>query len=211
MSDEQYFTPDPATASQPFEIKVALPDGTMRLMTDRGVFSYGALDTGTRVLLLKSPPLSPTGNLLDLGCGVGPIAITMARRSPDATVWAVDVNNRALALTLANARTNQVVVNTCTPEQIDPALRFDAIWSNPPIHIGKPAMHAMLLQWLPRLTPTGVAVMVVQKHLGSDSLLTWLNAEGFPTERISSAKGYRLLRTTLPQAVTGPDATTDAG
>lgn len=203
MSNEQYFTPEPATASQPFEIKVALPDGTMRLMTDRGVFSYGALDTGTKVLLLKTPPLPRTGNVLDLGCGAGPIAITMARRSPEATVWAVDVNTRALALTRDNARTNKVAVTTCTPEQMDPDLRFDAIWSNPPVHIGKPAMHAMLLQWLPRLTPTGEAVMVVQKHLGSDSLLTWLNAQGLPTERLSSAKGYRLLRTTLPRAHSG--------
>lgn len=198
MSDEQYFTREPATASQPFEIKVALPEGTMRLITDRGVFSYGALDTGTRVLLLKAPSLATDGNVLDLGCGVGPIAISMARRAPHATVWAVDVNHRALALTRQNAQANKVFnVETCTPEEVDPAIRFDAIWSNPPIHIGKPAMHAMLHQWLPRLTPTGAALMVVQKHLGSDSLQTWLNDQGMPTERIGSAKGYRLLRTVL--------------
>ena len=198
MSDEQYFTPQPASASQPFPIKVALPDGTMHLTTDRGVFSYGALDTGTRVLLLKAPPLPAAGHMLDLGCGVGPIAITMARRAPDATVWAIDVNNRALALTRENALTNKVAnVNACTPDEIDADLRFEAIWSNPPIHIGKPAMHEMLLRWLPRLTPSGAAVMVVQKHLGSDSLQAWLTVQGLPTERIGSAKGYRLLRTTL--------------
>jgi 16S rRNA (guanine1207-N2)-methyltransferase len=198
MSDEQYFTPQPASVSQPFAIKVALPDGTMHLTTDRGVFSYGALDTGTRVLLLKAPPLPTAGQMLDLGCGVGPIAITMARRAPDASVWAIDVNNRALALTRENARTNKVAnVHTCTPDEVDPDLRFEAIWSNPPIHIGKAAMHEMLLRWLPRLTSTGAAVMVVQKHLGSDSLQAWLTAQGLPTERIGSAKGYRLLRTTL--------------
>ena len=199
MSNEQYFTPEPAIASQPFPIKVATTEGTMHLMTDRGVFSYGALDTGTRVLLLKAPPPATMGNLLDLGCGAGPIAITMARRSPHATVWAVDVNTRALALTRDNARTNSASVKTCTPEQMDPALRFETIWSNPPIHIGKSAMHEMLLRWLTRLTPTGEAVLVVQKHLGSDSLLTWLNEHGFPTERVSSAKGYRLLRVTNPR------------
>ncbi|MCU1392739.1 MAG: transporter [Ilumatobacteraceae bacterium] len=199
MSNEQYFTAEPASASQPYTIKVALPDGTMQLTTDRGVFSHGALDTGTRVLLLKAPAPSATGNLLDIGCGTGAIALTLGRRSPAATVWAIDTNQRALALTRENARTNKVDnVSACTPEQIDADLRFDTIWSNPPIHIGKPAMHAMLLQWLPRLTPRGQAVMVVQKHLGSDSLVTWLNTEGLPTERIGSAKGYRLLRTTLP-------------
>ncbi len=200
MTDEQYFTPNPSTASQPFELEIALPDGTMRLMTDRGVFSYGALDTGTRVLILKAPPLEPealewNSNLLDLGCGVGPIAITLARRAPMATVYAVDVNNRALGLTLENARANKITtIKTCTPEQVDDSIRFELIWSNPPVHIGKPAMHELLLQWLPRLTPSGQAILVVQKHLGSDSLLDWLNAEGFPTDRLSSAKGYRLLR-----------------
>ena len=200
MSNEQYFAEKPAVPSQEFSFKVALPDGTMHLTTDRGVFSHGALDTGTRVLILKAPPLDPvrTGagaQLLDLGCGVGPIAITMARRAPQATVWAVDVNNRALHLTRENARANKVTnIQTCTPDQVDPAIRFEVIWSNPPIHIGKAAMHEMLLRWLGRLTPTGQAVMVVQKHLGSDSLVEWLNRERFPTDRISSAKGYRLLR-----------------
>jgi 16S rRNA (guanine1207-N2)-methyltransferase len=201
MSDEQYFTATPATPSDPISFKVALPDGTMHLTTDRGVFSHGALDMGTRVLILKTPALDETrvgegANLLDLGCGVGPLAITLARRAPLATVWAIDVNGRALHLTRDNARANRVSnIHTCTPEQMDPSLRFEAIWSNPPIHVGKAAMHEMLLQWLPRLTPTGQAVLVVQKHLGSDSLLTWLNGAGFPTERLSSAKGYRLLRT----------------
>ncbi len=198
MSDEQYFTPDPQSASQPTTFAVAMAEGTMRLTTDRGVFSHGALDLGTRVLLLKAPPLPDTGHFLDLGCGAGPIAITMARRSPRATVWAADVNNRALQLTRENARANHVTnITACTPDEVDALIRFEAIWSNPPVHIGKAAMHEMLLRWLPRLTPTGAAVMVVQKHLGSDSLLTWLNAQGLPTERIGSAKGYRLLRTTL--------------
>ena len=198
MSDEQYFTPNPQSASQPATFSVAMAEGTMRLTTDRGVFSHGALDLGTRVLLLNTPPLPDTGHFLDLGCGAGPIAITMARRSPRATVWAVDVNHRALQLTRENARANDVTnITACTPDEVDPLIRFEAIWSNPPIHIGKAAMHEMLLRWLPRLTPAGAAVMVVQKHLGSDSLLIWLNAQGLPTERIGSAKGYRLLRTTL--------------
>ena len=206
MTDEQYFTPNPQTASRPETFTVPMPEGTLRLTTDRGVFSHGALDLGTRVLLLKAPPPAEDGDVLDLGCGAGPIAITMARRSPRARVWAIDVNHRALHLTRENARANNVTnITTCTPEEMDPQIRFEAIWSNPPIHIGKAAMHEMLLQWLPRLTPTGVAVMVVQKHLGSDSLLAWLNAQGFPTERIGAAKGYRVLRTTLPpQAPTHP-------
>lgn len=199
MSNDHYFTAKPGAPSEPIALRVPMPEGTMQLTTDRGVFSHGALDTGTRVLLLKAPAPPTAGNLLDLGCGTGPIAITLARRSPKATVWAVDINSRALRLTRDNARANGVTnIQTCTPEEIDPAVRFDAIWSNPPIHIGKAALHEMLLLWLPRLTPRGAALMVVQRHLGSDSLQTWLTAKGFPTERLNSAKGFRILRTTTP-------------
>jgi 16S rRNA (guanine1207-N2)-methyltransferase len=201
MSNEHYFEPKPSSASDPVTIRVALPDGPLQLTTDRGVFSYGALDTGTKVLLLKAPPPPQHGHLLDLGCGTGAIAITMARRSPQATIWAVDVNARALRLCRDNARANGVTnVQTCTPEEMDDKIRFATIWSNPPIHIGKQAMHAMLMMWLDRLTPDGDAVMVVQRHLGSDSLQTWLTAQGYPTDRLGSAKGYRLLRSVRDEA-----------
>ncbi len=197
MTNEHYFSPQPSSPSQPFVIRVALPDVTFNLTTDRGVFSYGALDTGTRLLLLRAPLPSPTGNLLDLGCGVGAIAITLAHRSPAATVWAVDVNERAVALCRQNAQDNGLGnVRACVPAEVADDIRFDTIWSNPPIHIGKSALHELLLQWLAKLAPTGRAIMVVQKHLGSDSLQTWLTAHGYPTERFASAKGFRLLSTT---------------
>jgi 16S rRNA (guanine1207-N2)-methyltransferase len=159
------------------------------------VFSQNGLDLGTRMLLLRAPVPATEGHLLDLGCGVGPIAITLAKRNPGATVWAVDVNERALALCQENALANDTpAIRVVKAEQVPDDVRFEAIWSNPPIHIGKPALHQLLLRWLPLLTPTGAAMMVVQKHLGSDSLQSWLTSQGFPTERIGSAKGYRLLR-----------------
>jgi 16S rRNA G1207 methylase RsmC len=198
MSNEQYFSPQPSSASKPYVIRVVLPEGTLALTTDRGVFSYGALDTGTRLLLLKGTAPSASGDLLDLGCGFGPIAITLARRSPGATVWAIDVNERAVSLCRQNAERNGVAnVRACKPDEVPDDVSFDTIWSNPPIHVGKSALHELLLQWLRRLKPTGTATMVVQRHLGSDSLQTWLASQGFPTERIGSAKGFRLLRTSV--------------
>jgi 16S rRNA (guanine1207-N2)-methyltransferase len=195
MTNEHYFSPQPSSPSQPYVIQVALPDGTLHLTTDRGVFSYGALDTGTRLLLLRAPLPSPTGNLLDLGCGVGPIAITLALRSPEATVWAVDVNERAVALCRQNAEANGAHnVRACLPTEVPDDIPFDTIWSNPPIHIGKAALHDLLVHWLSRLGPNGHSIMVVQKHLGSDSLQGWLSDQGYPTERLASAKGFRLLR-----------------
>ena len=197
MTNEQYFEPQPASPSTPRTIRVALPDGTLHLATDNGVFSQHGLDLGTRMLLLRAPAPPLSGDLLDLGCGIGPIAITLAKRSPAATVWALDVNERALGLCRQNAAANDTpAIRVVTAAEIPDDVMFEAIWSNPPIHIGKPALHRLLLRWLPRLTATGAATMVVQKHLGSDSLQAWLTAQGYPTERLGSAKGYRLLRTT---------------
>jgi 16S rRNA (guanine1207-N2)-methyltransferase len=190
---EQYFD-DPTVASEPVTIDVNLPDTAFTLQTDRGVFSRGQLDVGTSLLLRSDPPLVSAGDVLDLGCGAGPIALTMARRSPGATVWAIDVNSRALALCRANAVANGISnIRTALPGEIPTATTFHSIWSNPPIRIGKAALHDLLLRWLPRLHPDGIATLVVQKHLGADSLQRWLGEQGFTTERVASKAGYRVL------------------
>ncbi|MFB4320328.1 class I SAM-dependent methyltransferase [Actinomadura sp. 21ATH] len=191
---EHYFAPQPGAASRRRTVDLVLPDLHLRLETDRGVFSPDRVDAGTRILLETVPPPPAEGDLLDLGCGYGPIALTMARRSPQASVYGVDVNERALDLARSNAQAAGLdVVRFCLADEIDPALRFAAIWSNPPIRIGKAALHDLLLAWLPRLAPGGLAHLVVQKHLGSDSLQRWLDAQGFPTERIASRSAYRVL------------------
>ncbi len=173
---------------------MAVPGASFTLRTDRGVFSHGRLDTGTAVLLRSPRPLPSTGSALDLGCGAGPIAVTMALREPGLQVWAVDVNERARALCAANATAagaGNVVV--AAPDEVPADIAFDAIWSNPPIRIGKDALHELLLTWLARLAPDGAATLVVQKHLGADSLQRWLTESGYPTSRAASAKGYRVL------------------
>jgi 16S rRNA (guanine1207-N2)-methyltransferase len=165
---------------------------TVDLQTDRGVFARDAVDPGTKLLLLEAPAPAPAGDLLDLGCGYGPIAIAMARRAPEATVWAIDVNERARALATANAA-GLGNVRVVAPDAVPDDVRFSTIWSNPPIRIGKAALHEVLLRWLARLTPDGRAVLVVQKHLGADSLARWLDEQGFPATRLQSRFGYRLL------------------
>lgn len=175
-------------------VRLALPDGTLDLVTDRGVFSRGDIDAGTKLLLLEAPPPVPAAHHLDLGCGYGPIALTLARRAPDATVWAVDVNRRARDLTAANAEAAGLTnVRVAGPDDPPDDLAFGTIWSNPPIRVGKAALHDLLRRWLPRLTPDGRAVLVVQKHLGADSLARWLVDQGHPTTRLRSRAGYRLL------------------
>ncbi len=168
---------------------------TVTATSDRGVFSYGRLDLGTSVLfgLAPAPPLN--GTFLDIGCGWGAIALTMASLSPAAKVYAVDVNPRALHLVADNAAALHLRnVHALRPDEVHPGITFDLIWSNPPIRIGKTALHGILDKWLGRLSPDGKAFLVVQKNLGADSLADWLRRRGFAVERIGSRKGFRVLR-----------------
>lgn len=191
-----YFEEQPGVASAETTVDVALPDLAFALRTDRGVFSHGRLDTGTSLLLREAPAPATDGDLLDLGCGTGAIAIAMALRSPGATVWAVDVNERARTLTATNASAAGATnVRVVAPDELPGDVAFATIWSNPPIRIGKAALHDLLLRWLGRLRPDGSAVLVVQKHLGADSLQRWLAERGYPTERLASRAGFRLLET----------------
>lgn len=195
----QYFDEQPEVASAQEVIDVALPGVAFTMATDRGVFSHGHLDAGTGLLLREAPPPAPDGDLLDLGCGAGAIALTMALRSPAATVWAVDVNERARRLTADNAARNGITnVRVAAPDQVPGDVRFATIWSNPPIRIGKAALHELLVDWLGRLESDGTAVLVVQKHLGADSLQRWLIEQGYDTDRIASRQGFRLLRSARP-------------
>jgi 16S rRNA (guanine1207-N2)-methyltransferase len=190
-----YFEAEPSAPSDPVTFDVALSDVAFTLTTDRGVFSHGHVDAGTGLLLREAPTPPARGDLLDLGCGAGPIALTLARRAPESTVWAVDVNARARELTQLNAVRNGITnVRVAAPDDVPVEVAFATIWSNPPIRIGKAALQSLLATWLGRLTPSGTAVLVVQKHLGADSLQAWLTTQGFPTERLASRQGFRLLQ-----------------
>ena len=199
MTPEHYFSAEPGAALRTGEVDFEVAGRRYRLAAASGVFSAGRLDPGTAVLLRKAPlPGRRGGVYLDLGCGYGPIACVLADTSPDATVYAVDVNTRALDLVRANATAAGVAgrVRTATPDQVDDGVVFDEIWSNPPIRIGKEQLHALLARWLPRLAPDGVAWLVVARHLGADSLQAWLTSQGFTVDRHASQKGYRILRVT---------------
>ncbi|MEY4223643.1 MAG: hypothetical protein RIS33_577 [Actinomycetota bacterium] len=189
-----YFDNSPNVASHPEIVEVLLPGDAFDYVSDAGVFSHGQLDVGTKILLSDAPDPPEAGTFLDLGCGAGPIALALARRSPGASVWAVDINKRALELTRSNAhRLGLGNVHVGEPDDVPSDVVFDLIWSNPPIKVGKDVLHRMLTRWLARLTPDGHAILVVNKHLGSDSLARWLGTEGYEVERLGSRRGYRLL------------------
>lgn len=198
MADEHYFSQAPASSLNLRPIQVNLGGNRYELTTASGVFSPERIDTGTQVLLANSPPPPPGGQFLDLGCGWGPIALSLALESPHAHVWAVDVNERALDLVRRNAeKLGLENVTACRPEDVPPHLEFMTIRSNPPIRVGKDELHNMLLTWLPRLAKDADAWLVVQRNLGSDSLHRWLDGalpSEFAVARATTNKGYRVLR-----------------
>lgn len=196
----QYFAAEPETASDRATAELRLPDLSIDLLTDRGVFARGRIDAGTKLLLLDGPPpVEGDRHLLDIGAGYGPIAITLARRNPAATVWAVEINERARQLCRENAAAAGVDnVEVVAPDGLPDDVVLDRIWSNPPIRIGKRALQGLLVEWLGRLGPDGSAHLVVQKHLGSDSLQRWLIGRGWAAERRGSRAGYRLLDVSRP-------------
>ncbi|SBT51458.1 16S rRNA m(2)G 1207 methyltransferase [Micromonospora narathiwatensis] len=200
VTGDHYFTAEPATAARPREVEFSVAGRDYTLASASGVFSADRLDPGTAVLLRKAelPGADATGPLLDVGCGFGPITCVLATCAPSATVWAVDVNERARGLTAANAARVGAAerVRVAAPDGVPADVSFAQIWSNPPIHIGKAELHGLLLRWLPRLAPDGVAWLVVARHLGGDSLHRWLVEQGWQVERHASQKGYRVLRVT---------------
>jgi 16S rRNA G1207 methylase RsmC len=193
---EHYFSADPSVAFEREDFECELWGHELTLTSGAGVFSRGHLDHATAILFRELPP-PIQGRFLDLGCGYGPIGLAIARAVPLSSVLGVEVNERAIVLANENARRlglhGQFVA--CRADQVPSDQVFDEIWSNPPIRIGKEALHELLLTWLPRLAPNGRAVMVVGKNLGGDSLQRWLGEQGWPTTRLASHKGFRVLET----------------
>jgi 16S rRNA (guanine1207-N2)-methyltransferase len=194
--DEHYFTADPSVAFKRAPVHASVWGQELDLVSGSGVFAQGRVDIGTAILFRETEPPAP-GRILDLGCGYGLIGLAAAAAVPAADVTAVDVNERAVLLANENAASLGVTdrFRAVTPDAVGPDATYDEIWSNPPIRIGKEALHELLLTWLPRLAPGGRAVMVVGKNLGADSLQRWLGEQGYPTVRLASAKGFRVLET----------------
>jgi 16S rRNA G1207 methylase RsmC len=198
MSSDHYFSQEPKSNYQAKQIELNVAGEVFKVSTASGTFSPLRLDVGTSVLIDHLELAPRDGNILDLGCGWGPIALNLAKHSPKATIWAVDVNNRSLELTAENAKTVGLSnIKTATPQSVSEDMKFSGIWSNPPIRIGKKELHELLLAWLPRLEKNASAYLVVQKNLGSDSLQKWLSEtliDGYEVSRLTSVKTYRIIK-----------------
>ena len=194
---EHYFSADPTVAFKRAPVTADVWGTRLELASGSGVFAQGRVDVGTAILFRETDPPEGVATVLDLGCGFGVIGLAIAALVPDVVVTGVDVNERAVLLANENAAALGVAdrFTALVPDAVGAGATYDEIWSNPPIRIGKEALHALLLRWLPHLAPGGRAVLVVGKHLGADSLQRWLGEQGWPTERIGGAKQFRVLET----------------
>ena len=197
MAEDHYFSADPTSELRTRPHTLTLRGVEVVVSSASGTFSPQGLDQGTAVLLKYAPDPSAEGTFLDIGCGWGPLTLALALTSPASAVWGVDVNERARVVAAANAEELGLAgVTIAHPDNVPDTLRFDVIWSNPPIRVGKEQLHRILEHWLPRLSPGGEAYLVVAKKLGADSLVQWLNSAlpGLHAKRVETAKGYRLIR-----------------
>ncbi|NUR62947.1 MAG: methyltransferase [Catenulispora sp.] len=205
----EYWQREPSGLARERMVALDLPGISLELATASGVFGAQRVDHGTMVLLRRAPIPAACSGVVDVGTGYGPIAVAMGLRQPSAGVWAVDVNRRALELTRRNAASAALAnVVAVEPEQVPAALRFDRLYSNPPVKIGREELHSLLGGWLGRLATDGDAYLVVKQSMGADGLGRWLTEAGYPTVRSASKQGYRLLHVTAPPRRRPQDALT---
>jgi 16S rRNA (guanine1207-N2)-methyltransferase len=204
MASDHYFSSEPQAEEKSYPIEFEVAGRTIRALGASGTFSANKLDAGTRVLLNLHANFPSQGRVLDLGCGWGPISLALASQSPELEVLAVDVNQRSLAQTEANAASLGLTnISTSLESEITDRQPFDQMWSNPPIRVGKEVLHGLMEKYLPMLVPGGTAWMVIQKQLGAESFQKWLTERfsDFEVERVANDKGYRVLRVTrLPRS-----------
>ena len=188
--DDHYFSADPSVAFKRQPVVADVWGHRLALTSGSGVFAQGRLDVGTAVLFRETEP-PRAGSYLDLGCGYGVIGLALARAVPGARVRAVDVNERAVLLANENAAALGVADRfaACTPDDVPAGEVYEEIWSNPPIRIGKEALHALLLRGCRGWRPAGGRCWSSGKNLGADSLQRWLGEQGWPTDAAGQREG----------------------
>lgn len=190
---DQYFSQSPDVDSNPQTWSYQLRGQTFAFTTDNGVFSKNEVDFGSRVLIETFRPPDLDGPILDLGCGYGPISISLAAAFPERTVIGVDVNKRALKLAEKNAKQNKIANVSFKESDILSNVTdrsFAAILTNPPIRAGKQVVHKMFEEAKKALLPNGELWVVIQKKQGAPSAKKKLMALFKEVEVVTKEKGY---------------------
>lgn len=201
---EHYFVREPAVPSQPRVVQATVAGLSLTLTTDRGVFSHGKLDRGTR-LLAEHVELGEGARVLDLGCGYGVLGIVAALRFPTCRVTLVDVNSRACHVARLNAEANgagRVEVVEGDPREVLEGRCFDAILTNPPCRAGRDRVLDLLCWSASALTPGGELWCVIQTNKGARRYARDLGAWFGSVDTVTITGGYRVLRAARPRSPT---------
>jgi 16S rRNA (guanine1207-N2)-methyltransferase len=194
---EHYYSRKPSTESNPVKWQSELKGNTFRFKTDSGVFSKKEVDFGSRLLIDTFELKKADGMVLDVGCGYGPIGLSIARAYPEAMVHMVDVNERAIMLAKENASENKVDnVKIYESDRLNGVEEdgFDAILTNPPIRAGKKIVHDIFEQSFQRLAEGGELWVVIQKKQGAPSAMEKMKELFGDVEVEAKSKGYFILK-----------------
>ena len=197
--NDQYYTADPASASNPMPCAFPYRGYGLNFMTDAGVFSKGELDAGSRLLLDALPALS--GDVLDIGCGWGAIGVAVAKANKAAKVTMVDVNRRAIELCRANCERNGVSAEVLESDGMAAVMgrSFDAIVTNPPIRAGKQVIYRMFADASASLNAGGALYLVIRKQQGAESCVKYLKTLFETVEKVDKSAGFWVLKATEPK------------
>lgn len=191
---EHYYSADPTSAHRYAACDYAYRGEQLHFTTDAGVFSRGEVDYGTHVLLSALPD-KLAGRVLDLGCGWGPIGVSVGKKWPGCAVVMGDLNQRALALAAKNARDNGVTAQTVESDGLDAIPgSFDFILTNPPIRAGKQTIYRMFSQCAGRLRPEGEMYLVIRKQQGAESAIRYLKTIFDQVDTIEKSGGFWIIR-----------------
>ena len=194
---EHYYSKDPKVKSQPKELAVTLRQQSFRFLTDAGVFSKGDVDFGSKLLAESFVMPEAEGDVLDVGCGYGPIGLSIAASFPNRKIHMVDVNERALLLSAKNAEVNGVTnVEIYSSDALTDVTgaEFSAILTNPPIRAGKKTVFSFYDGAFSKLQVGGELWVVIQKKQGAPSTIHHLEKIFGNAETIVKKRGYHIIR-----------------
>jgi len=192
-----YYSQNPEVGSDPQHFTFDLRGHSFRFKTDHGVFSKKEVDFGSRVLIDAFEPSEVEGPVLDVGCGYGPIGLSLAKEFPERIIHMIDVNERALSLASENAKANGIgnveIYRSDRLAQVEEK-KFSAILTNPPIRAGKETVHAIFTESAEHLAENGELWVVIQKKQGAPSAMEKMEELFSNVEVVVKKKGYYILR-----------------
>lgn len=197
MKPDHYYSKHPQSKKMTQTIQATLKNHQFTFTTSSGVFSKNQIDAATKMLIEQFERPKVKGDYLDLGCGYGPIGITLAKTERDRTVWMVDVNERAIELATENVKTNDVKNAIVLSSDGFTALegkKFAAIITNPPIRAGKKVIYKLFAESKEHLVEGGELWLVIQKKQGAPSTITYLSTIFSSVETVYKKKGYYIIR-----------------